>query len=814
MIKHNQIINTIDENISNGIANGVGHLITRNIAFDDTTLIIDDRTLMYFSSYSYLGLEKHLKLQQACIEAVNRYGTQFGFSRAYVSIDLYEELESLLATIFDAPVVVAPSTTLAHQAAFPVLIENNDAVILDQQAHASIQVSIKMIRDRGVKVELVRHNRIDQIEEKIIALREKHRRVWYIPDGVYSMYGDYAPLQQLEELMNKYRQFHLYVDDAHGMSWTGLYGRGYTLSQIPLHPQMVLVTSLNKAFAASGGALILPNKEWHRKIRTCGGTLIFSTPIPPPMLGIAVASAKIHLTDELKTLQNTIKQKTAFFSTRMKQLSLQDISQNEAPVFYVPTGLPKVSYNLVKRMMEEGFYITPALFPAVSMKKAGLRLCVNVNHSNSDIDTMLSALARHYPLAMEEEGVTKARIYKSFNITDQSSGQQQTGTLQKQTKKLQLECYDSIEKINKGEWNDLLGKNGTFDWDGLVFLEKTFRDHPEKENNWQFYYYMVKDEQGTCVLATFFTKCWCKDDMFKPAVISKEVELKRKKDRYYLCTESLMMGSLLTEGQHLYLDKTNDYWKEGLLLLLNELNKLQLKTQSNAVYLRDFEEGDAALADLFIANGFVKTELPDYVHEFTHLDWNTTEEFLKPLKPKKRSQLRRDTLKYEDKYIIEIKNSVSAEELKQYYELYLNVKKNSFTLNTFDVPFKAFQNMNENSRWEMIVLSLKDGEYLKGDKKQPIAVVFCYKTAHAYIPLLVGLNYQYKYSHKNYKQAIYQVVKRAKQLKVKKVYFGITATTEKRRVGAIPIPKIAFVQLQDTYNMDVLELAKVNTAAE
>ena len=121
--------------------------------------------------------------------------------------------------------------------------------------------------------------------------------------------------------------------------------------------------------------------------------------------------------------------------------------------------------------------------------------------------------------------------------------------------------------------------------------------------------------------------------------------------------------------------------------------------------------------------------------------------------------------------------------------------------------------MNEDNGWEMIELSLKESEYPKGSDKHPIAVVFCYKTKNTYTPLLIGLDYSYKFSHKNYKQAVYQIAKRASYLGVRKVFYGITASVEKRRIGARAIPKSVFVQLQDSYNMEVLEMNNVGQAA-
>ncbi|MEM9594034.1 MAG: aminotransferase class I/II-fold pyridoxal phosphate-dependent enzyme, partial [Acidobacteriota bacterium] len=386
MSRFNRTIDTIDKNITHGVSSGILHLLSGEGPAEGNRLALHGRELTTFGSYSYLGLEQHPDLKAGAIEATERYGTQFGHSRAYISLSLYGELEDLLGEMFGADVLVAPSTTLAHQAVLPVLVDDDDVILMDQQVHASVQTTVKMVRDRGVAVELVRHNRLDRLEARINALKNRCRRIWYMPDGVYSMYGDVAPLRGLSELMDRHGQFHLYVDDAHGMSWIGRNGTGYALSQIDLHPQMILVTSLNKAFAAAGGAIVLPQAEWARKIRTCGGTLIFSTPIQPPMLGAGVASARLHLTEEITRLQRRLQRRVKLFQSRVRDLGLLEISHSPSPIFYIPTSLPKVSYNLVQRMMGEGYHMSPALFPAVSMVRSGIRVCVNVNHREADIE--------------------------------------------------------------------------------------------------------------------------------------------------------------------------------------------------------------------------------------------------------------------------------------------------------------------------------------------------------------------------------------------------------------------------------------------
>ena len=102
----------------------------------------------------------------------------------------------------------------------------------------------------------------------------------------------------LQRLAARHEQLHLYLDDAHGVSWSGRHGRGYVLGNARIPPRTVVVASLAKGFGGGGAALIFPDKETARLVRTCGGPWIFSGPLQPPLLGANIASARIHLSPE------------------------------------------------------------------------------------------------------------------------------------------------------------------------------------------------------------------------------------------------------------------------------------------------------------------------------------------------------------------------------------------------------------------------------------------------------------------------------------------------------------------------------------
>jgi 7-keto-8-aminopelargonate synthetase-like enzyme len=244
---------TIDQVIADGVSRGVGHLSTEDARLDGRVVHVRGKRYLNFGTSSYLALEHHPALVAGARDALERYGTQFSSSRTYLQLGLYDELEASLEQIFGSPVLATASTTLGHMSALPVLVQDGDAVILDQRVHSSIQMVCQILKARGVPLIVIRHNRMDQLEDRIHRLRNAHERIWYMADGVYSMLGNGAPVEALSGLMDRYPQLRVYLDDAHGFGWDGPHGCGYVRARMPHHPQLLLAVSMNKSYASAGG---------------------------------------------------------------------------------------------------------------------------------------------------------------------------------------------------------------------------------------------------------------------------------------------------------------------------------------------------------------------------------------------------------------------------------------------------------------------------------------------------------------------------------------------------------------------------------
>jgi hypothetical protein len=182
--------------------------------------------------------------------------------------------------------------------------------------------------------------------------------------------------------------------------------------------------------------------------------------------------------------------------------------------------------------------------------------------------------------------------------------------------------------------------------------------------------------------------------------------------------------------------------------------------------------------------------------------WLNIEDFANRLSTRSRKHFNKEILPFEPLFDIQIKNYLSDLELQKAYELYKNVKDNNLAINTFTYPLNVFKKMNNYDSWEFIVLYLKANEFTTPEM---VGVVYGYKNSNkTYVPTLIGMNYAYVKELNLYRQILFQIIKRANTLGCLKIDFGVSATFEKRKLGAIITPKIAYIQAKDNYSFEAL----------
>lgn len=806
-----QRLDMLDEVLTENVDHGVFQRIADDHQLDGRTIAIDGRELVNFGSCSYLGLETDERLKEAAVEATRRWGTQFSTSRSYVSAPPYAALEAMLEELFGGAVMIAPTTSLGHLSTLPIVVDEHDAVVLDHQVHHSVQVAANQLRVQGTHVELVRHNRMDLLEERIQVLGKTHPRVWYMADGVYSMFADTIPLADMQRLMDTHEQFHLFVDDSHGMSWAGKHGRGFVLGHMPIRDRMIVAASLNKAFAAAGGAFVFADADLRRRVQLLPGPMMFSGPIQPPLLGAALASAQIHLSPEIEQRQALLRDRVQLTNVLLQEFELPLVAPSEAPIRYVGAGIPRMSYKVAQRMMDDGYWVNMAPYPAVPMKKTGIRTPITVHHSLEDIHGMVESLARHLPVVLAEEGSSIAEVEQTFGL---AAPRRRAAAARSRDSDLRLEHHTSIDQVDAAEWDALLGDRGTFTAEGLRFIEEVFGAGSRPEDSWTFHYYVVRESAGAPVLATFFTEALWKDDMLARAEVSRRVEEMRADDRYLLTSRTLSMGSLLSEGDHLWIDRAAD-WRGALGLVLDAVAAEQRASGADNVVLRDFAEGDTELDAFMRDQGFARAPMLDsYVLD---RDFDTDDEMLARLSSKSRYHQRREVLPWEHQYEVEVirhgGRRLTRPELERIHRLYLNTEERGLDLNSFDLPIEVFERMQDFPSWELVLSYLKP-EFGGPEERLPVAFGAHFVGREHYSPLIVGLDYGYVRPHRAYRVALLTMLRCAAAHGLRQVYMGMGAPLEKHRFGARAQKRFAYVQASDHFAMEVLAAIEADAGAE
>ena len=370
------------------------------VRFDDVgdggTIRVDGRVLRNFGNCCYLGLSVDERVKAGAIAATERYGPLYSSSQAYSALDLYTTLgDDFRAITGAADVVLPPTTTLGHLACLPVLVGPDDVVVVDSHSHASLQLTTQVLAGRGVGIQSVPHGDTAALARTVAVLERGHRNVWFVGDGVYSMYGDLAKLDDLAQLMDDHPSLHAYLDDAHGFSWTGEHGRGYVLSSMEWSERLVVVAGLAKSFGSGGALLAFGDAEDARRVSIMGGPMVFGGPIHPPTLGAMSASARIHLSDEHPTLASRMAAQIDRVIDGLARHGLPAVSWARTPVWLVKVGDTHAMAEVGRRMVEDGFYVNPAAFPVVPVGMAGIRFTQTLLNHDDDIDELLERLAHH-----------------------------------------------------------------------------------------------------------------------------------------------------------------------------------------------------------------------------------------------------------------------------------------------------------------------------------------------------------------------------------------------------------------------------------
>lgn len=353
---------------------------------------VDGRDVIMLCSNNYLNLSNHPRVKAAAQEAVRSHGAGSGSVRPIAgNMDLHVELERRLARFKDAEASLVYQTGFAANAGLiPQLVDAGDLVVSDELNHGSIIDGVRLSRaDRSV----YKHGDASDLALKMEEA-ERHtptyRRILVVTDGVFSMDGDVAPLDEISRIASEHGAM-VYVDDAHGEGVLGEGGRGivshFGLPREKVHVEM---GTFSKAFGVVGGH-VSGSKDLINFALNKSRTWLLSGSHPPAVTAAVTAAIDVLETEPMHV--RNLWENTEHFRREISSLGF-DTGASQTPIIPIMIGDSGDAKAFSKRLYEEGVFALPIVYPMVGKDKARIRTIMNAGHTHADLEEAIAAIER------------------------------------------------------------------------------------------------------------------------------------------------------------------------------------------------------------------------------------------------------------------------------------------------------------------------------------------------------------------------------------------------------------------------------------
>jgi 8-amino-7-oxononanoate synthase len=351
----------------------------------DREIRIGDKTLLNFCSNNYLSLANHPAMIEAATVGSQDYGTSTSASHLIAGhTSLHAELEKTIANFTGAEKAILFSTGYMANLAVPdTLLGRNDLLVQDRLNHASIIDGGKI---SNAKVRRYPHNDIEAADKLLRA--SDHNRKLLVTDGVFSMDGDIAPLAQLHSLCQRHSAV-LMVDDAHGFGVIGDTGIG-SLEAAALKPteNVLLLGTLSKA-CGSFGAFIAGDAVYIDALIQQARSFIYTTALPSPVVAASIKAIELIKTESWR--REKLSDNIQYFRKRVKEHGLL-LADSATPIQPIIVGDNLATLELSEKLLEQGFMVVAIRPPTVAVGEARLRITLMTDHTEDDIDRLVTTL--------------------------------------------------------------------------------------------------------------------------------------------------------------------------------------------------------------------------------------------------------------------------------------------------------------------------------------------------------------------------------------------------------------------------------------
>lgn len=337
---------------------------------------------------NYLGLSSHPDVISAAKDALDTHG--FGMSSVRFicgTQDIHKELERKIAEFYGTEDTILYAAAFdANGGVFEPLFSEEDAIISDELNHASIIDGIRLCKAQRYRY---KHSDMNDLEEQLQKAQAQRHRI-IVTDGVFSMDGDLAKMDEICRLAEKYDAL-VMTDECHSAGFIGKTGRGVPEHFGVMDKVDIITGTLGKALGGAMGGYTTGKKEIIEMLRQRSRPYLFSNSLAPSIVGAGIKV--FDLLSSTTELRDRLEENTLYFKERIKEAGF-DIKPGDSPIVPIMLYDAALSQNFANRLLEEGVYAIGFFYPVVAKGQARIRTQISAAHTKADLGKAIAAFIK------------------------------------------------------------------------------------------------------------------------------------------------------------------------------------------------------------------------------------------------------------------------------------------------------------------------------------------------------------------------------------------------------------------------------------
>ncbi|MCK5063791.1 MAG: glycine C-acetyltransferase [Candidatus Fermentibacteraceae bacterium] len=346
------------------------------------------KKVLNFCANNYLGLSSHPDVIQAAHEGLDTRGYGMSSVRFICGTqDIHRELQDKVSVFLGMEdTLLFPSCMDANSGVFEAILGQDDVIIADRLIHASLVDGIRLC---SAEYDTFKHMNMKHLRKKL-ELHQNRRTRLVVTDGVFSMDGDLAPLDEMVALCNEYDAMIL-VDDSHASGFIGKTGRGTHEHFDVIDGIDLITTTFGKGLGGASGGCVSGRRELVELCRQKARPYLFSNSLAPPIVNGSIKV--IDLITASTERRDKLEWNTEYFRKGMEEAGL-NIRPGETPIVPVMLYNAKLANDMARDMYDEGIYVIGFFFPVVPAGAARIRVQLSAAHEKVHLDKCVEAFRK------------------------------------------------------------------------------------------------------------------------------------------------------------------------------------------------------------------------------------------------------------------------------------------------------------------------------------------------------------------------------------------------------------------------------------